>query len=92
MTKVSDAQPIVLSSAAKHDEGLATRPASPLLRTLAGNDRIPLIWRRSYFNVPWNPLALKVAVASGVVGTQEMSWPPLENGCQPQPLPQIRSW
>jgi hypothetical protein len=43
MTKLSDTQMIVLSSAAKHDEGLATRPASPLLRTLAGNDRIPLI-------------------------------------------------
>jgi hypothetical protein len=28
MTKLSDTQLIVLSSAAKHDEGLATRPAS----------------------------------------------------------------
>jgi hypothetical protein len=28
MTKLTDTQLIVLSSAAKHDEGLATRPAS----------------------------------------------------------------
>jgi hypothetical protein len=28
MTKLSDTQLIVLSSAAKHDEGLATRPAN----------------------------------------------------------------
>jgi hypothetical protein len=26
MTKLTDTQPIVLSSASKHDEGLATRP------------------------------------------------------------------
>ena len=39
MTKLTDTQLIVLSSAAKHDEGLATRPANLNAAAATGCDR-----------------------------------------------------